>query len=120
MTLTGWLWVIICSLSAASSSFLLRGSVDNIGKFEFELHSLYGLAAQPLFFIGIILYGLTGIIWLRVLATEQLNIAYPVLISITFISVSIGSIVFFKEAMNTMKLAGLVLIVIGISFVTKG
>ncbi len=120
MTLTGWLWVIICSLSAASSSFLLRYSIDNIDKFEFELRSFYGLATQPLFFTGIILYGLTGIIWLRILATEQLNIAYPVLISITFISVSIGSMVFFKEAMTVVKLAGLVLIVLGISFVTRG
>jgi multidrug transporter EmrE-like cation transporter len=120
MTPLGWLWVIICSFSAASSSFLLRYSIDNIGKFDFELRSLYGLAMQPLFFIGIILYGLTGIIWLRILATEQLNIAYPVLISITFISVSIGSMVFFKEPMSTLKIAGLVLIVLGISFVTKG
>ena len=120
MTFTGWLWVIICSLSAASSSFLLRRSIDNIGKFELELRSFYDLATQPLFFIGIILYGLAGIIWLRVLATEQLNIAYPVLISITFIAVAIGSMVFFKEAMTPVKLAGLVLIVLGISFVTRG
>jgi multidrug transporter EmrE-like cation transporter len=120
MTLTGWFWVIICSLSAASSSFLLRRSIDNIGKFELELRSLYGLATQPLFFIGIILYALTGIIWLRVLATEQLNIAYPVLISITFVIVSCGSVVFFKEAMTVLKLIGLVIIVLGISFVTKG
>jgi len=120
MTLTGWLWVIICSLSAASSSFLLRRSIDNIGKFELELRSFYALVTQPLFFIGIILYGLTGIIWLRILATERLNIAYPVLISITFVSVSIGSIVFFKETMSTVKLAGLVLIVLGISFVSRG
>lgn len=120
MTLTGWLWVIICSLSAASSSFLLRRSIDNIGQFELELPSFYGLATQPLFIIGIILYGLTGIIWLRVLATEQLNIAYPVLISITFVLVSCGSIVFFKEAMTALKLAGLIIIVFGIYFVTKG
>ncbi len=120
MTITGWLWVIICSLSAAISSFLLRRSIDDIGFFELKLRSLYGLASQPLFFIGIILYGLAGIIWLRILATEQLNIAYPVLISLTFISVSIGSMVFFKEAMSAVKLAGLVLIVLGISFVTRG
>jgi multidrug transporter EmrE-like cation transporter len=120
MTLTGWLLVIICSLSAASSSFLLRRSIDNIGKFELELNSFFNLATQPLFFIGIILYGLTGIIWLRVLATEQLNIAYPVLISITFILVSFGSMVFFKEPMSAVKLVGLVLIVFGISFVTRG
>jgi multidrug transporter EmrE-like cation transporter len=120
MTLTGWLWVIICSLSAASSSFLLRRSIDNIGKFEFELRSFFNLATQPLFFIGIILYGLTGIIWLRVLATEQLNIAYPVLISITFILVAFGSMVFFKEPMSAVKLVGLVLIVFGISFVARG
>jgi len=120
MTVTGWFWVIICSLGAASSSFLLRRSIDNIGKFELELRSISGLATQPLLFIGIILYGLTGIIWLRVLATEQLNIAYPVLISLTFISVSIGSMVFFKEPMTAVKLAGLIIIVLGISLVTKG
>ena len=120
MTLSGWFWVIICSLSAASSSFLLRRTIDNIGGFELELRSLSGLATQPLFSIGIILYGLTGIIWLRVLATEQLNIAYPVLISMTFLLVSFGSIVLFKETMTIVKLAGLILIVLGISFVTKG
>jgi multidrug transporter EmrE-like cation transporter len=120
MTAPGWFWIIICSLSAASSSFFLRSCIDKVGRFEFELRSLYGLTTQPLFFAGVILYGLTGFAWLRVLATEQLNIAYPVLISVTFLLVSCGSMVLFKEAITTIKLAGLVLIVLGISFVAKG
>jgi len=58
---------------------------------------LFGLGKQPLFLSGVFLYGLSALIWFSVISSEQLSTAYPILVSMTFILVTAGSVVFFHE-----------------------
>ncbi len=120
MSYLGFLLVLACSLSAAGSSIFLRISIDKIGGFSFNLDSILKISTSPLFLAGLVLYGMTGFIWLKILATEELSVAYPLLIGLTFMLVSVGAVVFFREHISIIKFVGFVFIVLGIYVVTKG
>lgn len=120
MTVSGLWLVTIAAINAAISSFLLRYSIDKIGGFSFSGQTFQALARSPLFLIGVCLYGLAGLLWFRVLSTEQLSIAYPLLVSLTFLMVTCGAIFFFGENLTIAKLSGLGFILIGIALIAKG
>lgn len=94
MTIHGWIYIVICAVCAAASSFLWRVSIDRIGGFTFHLSYILKLFFQPLFTVGVLLYAVSSLARFRAIATESLNVAYPRMISVTFILVFIGAAVF--------------------------
>ncbi len=114
MSRFGLFLVFCCAVSAAFSSLLMRMGVDRAGGFVFSLKALLSLVSQPIFVFGVFLYGVAGICWFRVIATDALSTAYPLLVSLTFAIVSIGAVFFFKEPFGGVKAAGMGLIVAGI------
>jgi len=119
MSSFGWMLVSFCAASAACSGIMLRMGVDKVGGFSFTLQALLALLSQPVFAVGVILYGLAGIGWFKVIATEQLSVAYPILVSLTFVMVSVGAFFFFDEQFGFMKIAGILLIIVGIVLVAR-
>ncbi len=81
------------------------------------LRGLLRLAAQPLFDLGFILYGLAAFVWFRVVSTEELSTAYPLLVSLVFIFVTLGASALFRESITLRKVAGLAVILLGIFLV---
>jgi len=120
MTRTGILLVILCSLSASFSNFLLRYSSNKIITLEHNWRFIFAILKDPLFLLGVLLYGIAGIIWIQVLASEQLSIAYPFLIGLTFIIITCGAILFFHENVTINKLLGFLIILFGIFMVVRG
>jgi multidrug transporter EmrE-like cation transporter len=119
MTPYGWILICANSLCMASSAFLLRSCIDRAGGFLFNFKSFFTLSMQPMFMLGVVLYGLSVIGWLKIIATEKLNVAYPLLIALTFFLVTIGSIMIFKEPLGMLKVLGLILIIVGIVLITR-
>lgn len=62
---------------------------------------------------GIILYGLSAIMFVSALRYGELSILYP-LVSTTYVWVALFSVRILKERMNQYKWLGIVLIVIGV------
>lgn len=114
--------VLVAGLTVAAN-LLLRVGVDLAGGFPSNLtdmsSGLLRLAAQPLFDLGVILYGLAALVWFRVVASEPLSIAYPVLISLTFILVMAGATLLFHETMTLRKLIGVGIILGGIFLISN-
>ena len=77
------------------------------------------MGQQPLFVIGVLLYGFAALVWFRVLSTEDLSSSYPLLISLTFVLVTLGAVVLFREHLNTQKLVGLAVILTGVVLVAR-
>lgn len=77
------------------------------------------LATQPLFVVGVILYGATAVAWFFALSLEDLSTSYPILVGATFICVALGAILFFQESMSLSKAIGMIVIVVGIAFVAS-
>ena len=73
----------------------------------------------PKLFLGYCLYGIFAVLMVYALRHGELSILYPV-IALTFVWVSILSAMIFHEAMNPMKLAGIVIIIGGVAVLGLG
>ena len=80
--------------------------------------SVLRLFLHPETWCGLLIYGLSAICWLWVLARTQLSLAYPIL-SLTFPIVLGLSAFFFAEVISPMRWAGVGIIVIGVSLLAR-
>lgn len=113
--------VVLTALMTVAGNLLMREGVVRAGGFSLALTalvaSLRNLALQPLFLAGFGLYGAASLVWFAIVSTENLNTAYPLLISLTFILVTLGATVLFHESMSWQKAAGLAMLLVGIALV---
>jgi multidrug transporter EmrE-like cation transporter len=104
------------------ANLLLRTGVIRAGGLGGNLadlpSALLRLASQPLFVIGFIAYGTASFVWFRVIATEPLSTAYPLLVSLTFLLVTLSAAILFQESVSIRKLCGLGVVLIGILMLT--
>jgi multidrug transporter EmrE-like cation transporter len=75
------------------------------------------ITAWPII-VGLLLYGVSTILWIYVLRFVELSYAYP-LISLGYVLVFLASYFLFNEPIGTMRLAGLILILAGIILVSR-
>ncbi len=121
---SGGLWLILLTAVLQSgANLLLRKGLLLAGGFPSQLSDLWPgllrLAKQPMFDIGFILYGLSALVWFRAISTLQLSTAYPMLVAMSFIFVTIGAILLFQEPFTWRKAVGAVIIVAGIFLMGK-
>ncbi len=123
MSSSGWILVLISSTLAVSANLMLRAGVDRVGGLGMTsssiLTSCFNLIKQPYFDIGIIMYGMATLVWIKILSNEPLSVAYPILVSITFMLVTLGAVVIFKETLNIHKILGLLIILSGIIIISR-
>jgi len=99
------------ALGVAGQLLLKRGVVassltPNIG-------SVLSTVFSPLVFTGLLLYGISAIIWLFVLQRFPLSVAYPSL-ALMYVVVVILSFFLLKEPLTFYKISGILLIVLGV------
>ena len=80
--------------------------------------SVLALFLHPETWGGLLIYGLSAVCWLWVLARVQLSLAYPIL-SLTFPIVLGLSAVFFAETITPLRWAGVGVIVVGVSLLAR-
>lgn len=123
MSNSGWILVLISSTLAVAANLMLRAGVDRAGGFGTPSTSLviafFNLTKQPFFDIGIIMYGLATLVWIKILSNEPLSVAYPILVSITFTLVTLGAVLIFHETISTHKILGLLVIFAGLVIISQ-
>jgi multidrug transporter EmrE-like cation transporter len=121
MTPQGLLLVTLAALVTVCANLTLREGVVRGGGLSLSLATLLQelgrLAQQPLFVIGALLYGAASLIWLRIVSGEKLNSSYPVLVGMTFVFVTAGATLLFREPLSPQKVVGLLVILLGIGLV---
>jgi multidrug transporter EmrE-like cation transporter len=122
MTTSGLYLVILSAVLTVTANILLRIGVIRAGGLGGNsselLNSLFRLISQPCFDVGFLLYGLASLVWFRVISTEPLNIAYPLLVSMTFVLVTLGATVVFHESMTFRQMVGLAVVLTGIVLIS--
>jgi hypothetical protein len=82
------------ALLTVASNLMLREGVTRAGGFALSLQrvlsDLLGLARQPLFVAGFVLYGTAAVVWFRVVSTEDLSTCYPLLVDLNFMLVTLA------------------------------
>lgn len=114
--------MVASALLTVAANLLLRAGVEGAGVAPGLADlpaTLWRLARQPLFDLGFLLYGLAALLWFRVIASEPLSTAYPLLVSLTFVLVTLGAVVFYREPVSLAKMAGLAVILVGILIVSR-
>ena len=123
MSASGFLFIIAAAFITAISNILLRIGVMRAGGFGVSAEGLVGdlwrLCQQPFFVIGMLLYGVAALTWIRILSTENLATGYVVLVSVAFITVNIGGYLVFREPVTVQKLVGMGVIITGIVLVAQ-
>ncbi|RAU96565.1 EamA family transporter [Paenibacillus sp. YN15] len=72
----------------------------------------------PEFWVAILLFSLSSLIWVKVLSRADLTSAYP-LNSMSYIFVFLFSAFFLNEALTLQKVAGALVIMLGIFIITR-
>jgi multidrug transporter EmrE-like cation transporter len=118
MTLQGVLLIVLAAGMTVAGNLMMREGVVRAGGVSLQLSTLsvelLKLMRQPLLVVGLVLYGLASLVWFRVISTENLNSSYPLLVSITFLFVTLGATVLFREPLGLQKIVGLISILVGI------
>jgi multidrug transporter EmrE-like cation transporter len=123
VTSHGLSWLVLAALCTVAANLLLRAGVLRAGGFFFSgavvRRQVLALATQPMFALGLLLYGLAAVIWFRVISTEELSTSYPLLVSLTFVLVTIGAACCFNEHVSWQKVVGMLVILAGFVLVAR-
>lgn len=106
-----------------TANILLKTAVVKTGGVSAEatqiLTNIAKVAFSPYLIIGLTLYGLSFLIWLRVLTFNDLSRSYPIFATIVFLFTTIGSIKFLNEDVSLMRIAGIAIMLVGIFIVAR-
>lgn len=125
MSLPGLIVVILTALFVVVGNVMLRAGLKLSGVVPFSRGvtglpmDVFQLLLQPVFIIAVALYGFSMLLWLRVVATEPLSVAYPTLAAVTFVTLSVVSVAFLHEPMTAKKAIGLTAILVGLILVAR-
>lgn len=115
--------LIISVLSNVTANILLKRGVNKVGGFALSRESFVAditrAAFNPFIVGGLMLYGFSFVIWLRVLSISDLSKAYPIFVTFVFILTTIGSVVFLKESVTWMRVVGIAFLIFGIFIVAR-
>lgn len=118
MTVQAVLLIVLAAGMTVAGNLMMREGVVRAGGLSLQMATLGAellkLMRQPLLVVGVLLYGLASLVWFRIVSTENLNSSYPLLVSITFLFVTLGATVFFREPLGLQKVIGLFAILAGI------
>lgn len=105
------------------ANILLKKGVLSFGGLSGEkakvLLELTKAAANPLILIGLTLYGLSFLIWLRVLSFNDLSKSYPIFATCVFLLTTIGSMLFLDEKISLVRVIGISVMLFGIFIVSR-
>lgn len=124
MSPRGLALVVLSAALTMAANLLIRAGIDAAGGFAAgspaeAIAALLRLFAQVRFVAGFVLYFLASVVWFRVVATEPLSVAYPILVSCTFVLVTAGAVILFREPLGLRQVLGLAIILAGIVLVSS-
>jgi len=109
-----FLLVVCCTIIGAAAQVLIKKGASALGANPTMVQTALAMVLTPALFAGYSMYGISTILLVLALRHGQLSLLYPVF-AMTYVWVTILSVVVFHESMNPYKLAGIVTIVAGIA-----
>ncbi|MDN4620694.1 EamA family transporter [Paenibacillus sp. PsM32] len=76
--------------------------------------NIVGILLSPYIWLGLILYGLSFLLYLGVLSKTELSKAAPITQSLTILLIVLFSVLFLGEPLSIGKVLGIILIFIGV------
>ena len=119
----GFLLIFLTAFLSAIANLVLRKGIEaaggfTTGGFVTTIKNFIILLSNPLFFLGFLLYLGAMLSWVKILASEPVSMAYPILVSLSFILVTIGTALFLREPIFIRSLLGIISIIVGIVLIS--
>ncbi len=111
--------VFCCTLIGAAAQVLLKLGAAGIAPHSTPLLTVLRILTTPALFSGYALYGVSTVLLVLALRHGELSLLYPV-IALTFVWVTILSVLVFHETMNPFKVAGILTIMSGVAVLGRG
>jgi multidrug transporter EmrE-like cation transporter len=108
------LLVFGCTVLGAAAQIFMK-----LGANRLAHPGLIGMATNLPLFCGLVLYGLSTVLLVLALKDGELSLLYPV-IALTYVWVTVLSLVLLHDQPNPYKLVGITIIVIGVSVLGRG
>jgi len=118
------LLMILISISLAIGwQFCLKAGMNQVGRLSAAsinnpVNTISKIANTPLVWLGLILYGLSAIVWLVVLSRVDLSFAYPIL-GVSYVIVLFISKVALHEQVTPLRWLGAIIISIGVALMAR-
>lgn len=112
-----WLILVLGIMSNASASLLVKLAMLPPRKFPSFSDPWAALANWP-FWAGLALYGLAFLLYAAALARLPLNVAHPVLTAGAVATVSVLSVLVFREPFHWTTFTGVLLVIAGVVLLT--
>ncbi len=106
--------VFLCTLFGVAAQYFIKTS-----GMQMTTITLAGLLTNWPLWSGLTLYGFSTVLLILALRDGELSLLYPV-ISLTYVWVTIMSVMVFHETINVFKVAGIAIICIGVALLGKG
>jgi drug/metabolite transporter (DMT)-like permease len=118
--------VLACTLIIPAAQYLIKVGANQLAAQQ-SAHAgsvsisatILGIFTNPSIFSGYCLYAIFTVLFVYALRHGELSILYP-LISLAYVWVAIIGVVAFHEAMNPLKLIGIVIIMAGVTVLGRG
>lgn len=106
-----------------TANILLKTGVTKTGGITAEtaniITNVIKVVGSPFIIVGLFLYGLSFLIWLRVLTFNDLSRSYPIFATIVFLMTTLGSIKFLNEDVSLVRILGMAVMLVGIFIVSR-
>jgi len=111
------IFLLITICFSAFGQLLLKYSVIGMGGINFKNKNIFTVLLHIFtngwILLGLLLFSLSMILWLKVISNMELSRAYPS-VSLSYVIVFIFSIFLFGEGVTFSKVAGIISIIIGV------
>jgi multidrug transporter EmrE-like cation transporter len=123
MSFMTWLLILTGVGLNAAAQLLLKSATKPLGQFtvfnaDVLTSSIVILFKSLPFWTGMICYGASLCVWLAALSKAPVSTAYPML-SLGYVVVAVVSVGWLGESMTPVKIAGIVLICLGVVLLTR-
>ena len=106
--------VLCCTLLGAAAQILFKFGAETLIQHTSLVQAALRILTNPTLFAGYSLYGISTILLVLALRHGELSLLYPVF-ALTYVWVTILSMLIFHDSMNLWKIAGVATIVAGVS-----
>jgi multidrug transporter EmrE-like cation transporter len=105
--------VLVCTVIGAAAQVLIKMGTAALGEHPTMMETVVGILTTHLLFEGYALYGLSTVLLVLALRQGELSLLYPVF-TLTYVWVTVLSVIIFHDSMNGFKLAGISTIIAGV------
>ena len=112
------IWILISVLLSAFSQILLKAgmvspAVRKVLFTGYPLGIVIMIPSTPIIILGFLCFGLSLLIWLTILSRIPLSTAYP-FVALGIAVTVVAGVTLFGETLSFQKVAGVILILVGI------